>query len=188
MHLVRWRCLLWLHPVLSNRACCLLKSATSWTMGRTKASLFGKVWRVLHTQRQIWNCKHAFWGFGPLSMSHLIQLLPGPKANSSERKAAMSAGQQFIKDKGYSKKTQVELTESTSLAEKALFRMYRIRLITVIKKHEVKHWLNLTLSYFLQRSKSFLQELRQLCSNSSSVTGGTKTRLQVPVKPTPWTA
>uniref|UniRef100_A0AAQ4P6D8 Scinderin like b n=1 Tax=Gasterosteus aculeatus aculeatus TaxID=481459 RepID=A0AAQ4P6D8_GASAC len=31
----------------------------------------------------------------------------GPKANSAERKAAMSVGQQFIKDKGYSNKTQV---------------------------------------------------------------------------------
>lgn len=34
-------------------------------------------------------------------------LQPGPKANLAERKAAMSVGQQFIKDKGYSAKTQV---------------------------------------------------------------------------------
>ena len=43
-------------------------------------------------------------------MSYLIWLRPGPKANMSERKAAMSAGQQFIKDKGYSNKTQVKVT------------------------------------------------------------------------------
>lgn len=42
------------------------------------------------------------------SLRHvLVSLQSGPKANMSERKAAMSAGQQFIKDKGYSKKTQV---------------------------------------------------------------------------------
>lgn len=40
-------------------------------------------------------------------MSCLVCLQTGPKANKSERKAAMSAGQQFIKDKGYSSKTQV---------------------------------------------------------------------------------
>lgn len=31
----------------------------------------------------------------------------GPKANPSERKAALSAGEQFIKDKGYPKNTKV---------------------------------------------------------------------------------
>lgn len=40
-------------------------------------------------------------------MSRVVCLQPGPKANKSERSAAMSAGQQFIKDKGYSSKTQV---------------------------------------------------------------------------------
>lgn len=45
-----------------------------------------------------------------LSLRHVLICLPsGPKANTSERKAAMSAGQQFIKDKGYSIKTQVTL-------------------------------------------------------------------------------
>ncbi|XP_070830439.1 scinderin like b [Chaetodon trifascialis] len=33
----------------------------------------------------------------------------GPKANMSERKAAMSTAQQFIKDKGYSNKTQIQV-------------------------------------------------------------------------------
>lgn len=40
-------------------------------------------------------------------MSRLVCVQPGPKANVSERKAAMSAGQQFIKEKGYSSRTQV---------------------------------------------------------------------------------
>ncbi|XP_029309285.1 scinderin like b isoform X2 [Cottoperca gobio] len=33
----------------------------------------------------------------------------GPKANATERKAAMSTGQMFIKDKGYSEKTQIQV-------------------------------------------------------------------------------
>lgn len=37
----------------------------------------------------------------------LTWLKPGPKANTVERKAAMAAAQQFIKEKGYSNKTQV---------------------------------------------------------------------------------
>lgn len=46
----------------------------------------------------------------------LGQLQSGPKANTSERKAAMSAGQNFIKEKGYSNKTTVK----PNLAEKHL--------------------------------------------------------------------
>lgn len=42
---------------------------------------------------------------------HVVCFGAGPKANVSERKAAMSTGQQFIKDKGYSNKTQVESSE-----------------------------------------------------------------------------
>lgn len=44
-------------------------------------------------------------------MLRLVCLQPGPKANMSERKAAMSAGQKFIKEKGYSPKTQVTPVE-----------------------------------------------------------------------------
>uniref|UniRef100_A0A7N8Y665 Scinderin like b n=1 Tax=Mastacembelus armatus TaxID=205130 RepID=A0A7N8Y665_9TELE len=44
----------------------------------------------------------------------------GPKANTEERKAAMSAGQQFIKDKGYSNKTQV----IPAGAETTLFKQF----------------------------------------------------------------
>lgn len=43
MHLALWRCHLWLHPVPSNRPCCLQRSATSWTTGWTRPSLCGKV-------------------------------------------------------------------------------------------------------------------------------------------------
>ncbi|KAM7379088.1 hypothetical protein PAMP_004662 [Pampus punctatissimus] len=46
----------------------------------------------------------------------------GPKANTSERKAAMSAGQQFIKDKGYSKKTQIQVLPAG--AETTLFKQF----------------------------------------------------------------
>lgn len=46
---------------------------------------------------------------GPLERcSCVFRLESGRKANSSERKAAMSAGQQFIKEKGYSAKTTVK--------------------------------------------------------------------------------
>uniref|UniRef100_A0A671XTT5 Scinderin like b n=1 Tax=Sparus aurata TaxID=8175 RepID=A0A671XTT5_SPAAU len=45
----------------------------------------------------------------------------GPKANMSERKAAMSAGQQFIKDKGYSNTTQVKVMPG---AETTLFKQF----------------------------------------------------------------
>lgn len=41
-----------------------------------------------------------------INQLYLISIL-GPKANAAERKAAMSAAQQFIKEKGYSDKTQV---------------------------------------------------------------------------------
>ncbi|XP_005802408.1 adseverin-like [Xiphophorus maculatus] len=46
----------------------------------------------------------------------------GPKANASERKAAMSAGQQFIKDKGYSNKTQIQVLPAG--AETTLFKQF----------------------------------------------------------------
>ncbi|XP_043988970.1 scinderin like b isoform X1 [Gambusia affinis] len=46
----------------------------------------------------------------------------GPKANASERKAAMSAGQQFIKDKGYSSKTQIQVLPAG--AETTLFKQF----------------------------------------------------------------
>uniref|UniRef100_A0A8C4EM68 Macrophage-capping protein n=1 Tax=Dicentrarchus labrax TaxID=13489 RepID=A0A8C4EM68_DICLA len=46
----------------------------------------------------------------------------GPKANMSERKAAMSAGQQFIKDKGYSNKTQIQVLPAG--AETTLFKQF----------------------------------------------------------------
>lgn len=36
-----------------------------------------------------------------------LWLQTGPKANEKERKQAMLAAQQFMKDKGYSQKTQV---------------------------------------------------------------------------------
>ncbi|KAK9538992.1 hypothetical protein VZT92_004128 [Zoarces viviparus] len=46
----------------------------------------------------------------------------GPKANMAERKAAMSAGQQFIKDKGYSNKTQLQVLPAG--AETTLFKQF----------------------------------------------------------------
>uniref|UniRef100_A0AAQ5XAM3 Gelsolin-like domain-containing protein n=1 Tax=Amphiprion ocellaris TaxID=80972 RepID=A0AAQ5XAM3_AMPOC len=46
----------------------------------------------------------------------------GPKANVSERKAAMSAGQQFIKDKGYSNKTQIQVLPAGG--ETTLFKQF----------------------------------------------------------------
>ncbi|XP_037537421.1 gelsolin, partial [Nematolebias whitei] len=46
----------------------------------------------------------------------------GPKANTSERRAAMSAGQQFIKDKGYSHKTQIQVLPAG--AETTLFKQF----------------------------------------------------------------
>ncbi|XP_028284351.1 scinderin like b [Parambassis ranga] len=46
----------------------------------------------------------------------------GPKANTSERKAAMSAGQQFIKDKGYSNKTQIQVLPGGG--ETTLFKQF----------------------------------------------------------------
>ncbi|XP_074506882.1 scinderin like b isoform X1 [Sebastes fasciatus] len=46
----------------------------------------------------------------------------GPKANMAERKAAMSAGQQFIKDKGYSNKTQIQVLPAG--AETTMFKQF----------------------------------------------------------------
>ncbi|XP_068196521.1 scinderin like b [Antennarius striatus] len=46
----------------------------------------------------------------------------GPKANMSERKAAMSAGQKFIKDKGYSDKTMIQVLPAG--AETTLFKQF----------------------------------------------------------------
>ncbi|XP_076601485.1 scinderin like b isoform X1 [Chaetodon auriga] len=46
----------------------------------------------------------------------------GPKANMSERKAAMSAAQQFIKDKGYSNKTQIQVLPAGG--ETMLFKQF----------------------------------------------------------------
>uniref|UniRef100_A0A4W6FEV9 Scinderin like b n=1 Tax=Lates calcarifer TaxID=8187 RepID=A0A4W6FEV9_LATCA len=46
----------------------------------------------------------------------------GPKANMSERKAAMAAGQQFIKDKGYSSKTQIQVLPAG--AETTMFKQF----------------------------------------------------------------
>ncbi|XP_034558453.1 scinderin like b [Notolabrus celidotus] len=46
----------------------------------------------------------------------------GPKANMSERKAAMSAGQKFIKDKGYSNRTQIQVLPGG--AETTLFKQF----------------------------------------------------------------
>ncbi|XP_035026050.1 scinderin like b [Hippoglossus stenolepis] len=46
----------------------------------------------------------------------------GPKANISERKAAMSAGLQFIRDKGYCNKTQLQVLPAG--AETTLFKQF----------------------------------------------------------------
>ncbi|TNN69823.1 Gelsolin [Liparis tanakae] len=46
----------------------------------------------------------------------------GPKASKAERRAAMSAGQQFIKDKGYSNKTQIQVLPGG--AETTLFKQF----------------------------------------------------------------
>ncbi|KAM9459982.1 gelsolin-like isoform 1-T1 [Salvelinus alpinus] len=46
----------------------------------------------------------------------------GPKANTSERKAAMSAAQKFIKEKGYSDKTQIQVLPSGG--ETTLFKQF----------------------------------------------------------------
>ncbi|XP_061588613.1 scinderin like b isoform X2 [Cololabis saira] len=46
----------------------------------------------------------------------------GPKANTMERKASMSAGQQFIKDKGYSNKTQIQVLPAGG--ETILFKQF----------------------------------------------------------------
>ncbi|CAL9688482.1 unnamed protein product [Knipowitschia caucasica] len=46
----------------------------------------------------------------------------GPKANMSERKAAMSAGEKFILDKGYSNKTQIQVLPAGS--ETTLFKQF----------------------------------------------------------------
>uniref|UniRef100_A0A672Z8K3 Scinderin like b n=1 Tax=Sphaeramia orbicularis TaxID=375764 RepID=A0A672Z8K3_9TELE len=46
----------------------------------------------------------------------------GPKANLSERKAAMAAGQEFIKEKGYSNKTQIQVLPAGS--ETTLFKQF----------------------------------------------------------------
>ncbi|KAM8850852.1 scinderin like b isoform 2-T3 [Spinachia spinachia] len=46
----------------------------------------------------------------------------GPKANTAERKAAMSVGQQFIKNKGYSNKTQIQVLPAG--AETTLFKQF----------------------------------------------------------------
>ncbi|XP_032387216.1 scinderin like b isoform X2 [Etheostoma spectabile] len=46
----------------------------------------------------------------------------GPKANLAERKAAMATGQKFIKDKGYSAKTQIQVLPAG--AEPTLFKQF----------------------------------------------------------------
>ncbi|XP_047445538.1 scinderin like b [Mugil cephalus] len=46
----------------------------------------------------------------------------GPKANTAERKAAMSAGQKFIKDKGYPNKTQIQVLPAGG--ETTLFKQF----------------------------------------------------------------
>ncbi|XP_010731646.2 scinderin like b [Larimichthys crocea] len=46
----------------------------------------------------------------------------GPKANMAERKAAMSAGQQFIKDKGYAQRTQIQVLPAGG--ETTLFKQF----------------------------------------------------------------
>ncbi|KAM9322115.1 scinderin like b [Pholidichthys leucotaenia] len=46
----------------------------------------------------------------------------GPKANKSERKAAMNAGQQFIRDKQYSPKTQIQVLPAGG--ETTLFKQF----------------------------------------------------------------
>ncbi|KAI4809896.1 hypothetical protein KUCAC02_018752 [Chaenocephalus aceratus] len=46
----------------------------------------------------------------------------GPKANMTERKAAMATGQQFIKDKGYSNKTQIQVLPAG--AETTMFKQF----------------------------------------------------------------
>ncbi|KAM6918876.1 scinderin like b [Xenentodon cancila] len=55
-------------------------------------------------------------------MDKNIFVWKGPKANAMERKAAMSAGQQFIKDKGYSPTTQIQVLPAG--AETILFKQF----------------------------------------------------------------
>ncbi|XP_075877089.1 scinderin like b [Nelusetta ayraudi] len=57
-------------------------------------------------------------------VDRMIFVWKGPKANASERKAAMAAGQQFIKDKGYSSKTTIQVLPAGS--ETSLFKQFFI--------------------------------------------------------------
>lgn len=93
----------------------------------------------------------------------------------------MSVGQQFIKDKGYSNKTQVRLRVAPTRKQTHVWQKSRILFSTLLLESD---WLELFFS-FSYRSKYFPQEVRRLCSSSSSATGGTKTRPRAPVRPTP---
>ncbi|XP_042353278.1 scinderin like b isoform X2 [Plectropomus leopardus] len=55
-------------------------------------------------------------------MDRIIFVWKGPKANMAERKAAMSAGQEFIKEKGYSCKTQIQVIPAG--AETTIFKQF----------------------------------------------------------------
>ncbi|CAN9503206.1 unnamed protein product [Ophioblennius macclurei] len=55
-------------------------------------------------------------------LDNTIFVWKGPKANPSERKAAMSAGQQFIKQKEYSVKTQIQVLPAGG--ETTLFKQF----------------------------------------------------------------
>ncbi|XP_074544495.1 scinderin like b [Halichoeres trimaculatus] len=55
-------------------------------------------------------------------VDNTVYVWKGPKANTSERKAAMSAAQKFIKDKGYSNKTQIQVLPAG--AETSLFKQF----------------------------------------------------------------
>ncbi|XP_030607200.1 scinderin like b [Archocentrus centrarchus] len=55
-------------------------------------------------------------------VDNTIFVWKGPKANTSERKAAMAAGQQFIKDKGYSNKTTIQVLPAGG--ETSLFKQF----------------------------------------------------------------
>uniref|UniRef100_A0A8C9VDH7 Scinderin like b n=1 Tax=Scleropages formosus TaxID=113540 RepID=A0A8C9VDH7_SCLFO len=106
-------------PALSSRRCFLSASATSWTTGSMERSLCGKVLSFGCSLISTLWCKTLRSGIIVMVFEwNTLFLILGPDSNMAERKAAMSAAQNFIKEKNYPKSTQVNLQHPACAALK----------------------------------------------------------------------
>lgn len=107
--------------------------------------------------------------------NHCTTPQSGKDANTDERAAALTAANQFIKDKNYSSDTKVMLACGENMLEKHYSSYLDFPLMHMLIPQSV---------FDVDRSRSCQKGVRPPCLSSSSSTGWTRMKLQARVSPT----